>query len=155
MTDKTYSFKTLLMAIRETIFPPGQPLEQRDNGGGKWSLLVYIISFSLCSYQSFRQKSPAMPGIFCVQYSFYRFMLIRVSSISSETVMIMPKANQENAAINSAIVIIFGSNNSSDKKSLSPVTRTSTPSKIAVARIGSSSISRITGTPSSLPPFCV
>ena len=37
-----------------------------------------------------------------------------------------------NVAINSAIVIIFGSNNSSDKKSLSPVTRTSTPSKIAV-----------------------
>ncbi len=34
-------------------------------------------------------------------------LLISVSSISSETVMIMPKPNQENAAINSAIVIIF------------------------------------------------
>ena len=51
-------------------------------------IITAIKSDSKLSDVMDTEKSPAMPGIFCVQYSFYRFMLISVSSISSETVMI-------------------------------------------------------------------
>ena len=60
-----------------------------------------------------------------------------------------------NVLTKSAIVIMVGKSISNDKKSLSPVTNTSTFSKMAVARIGASFGSRMNGIGISLQFFGV